>query len=412
MRLRATLVAPMVLAISLAASAADGPPWTALGVDMVSVRRGPRLFGVVLERGGDGAVSIAVRREWLRSTQPREYERRVAEEAAAAQKQRDLLTLRLSEWSREAGDEPDLKRFLDRERQRIAQPPRAADAAPPPQFLVVRVPAERVERVLVQPPQQRQPALLAWREKLDNVEGRSAAALLRELQEKQIDLAQSVDFSGDLPPQAESEAQWNARRAILGYRFVKSLDFQGTGDVLVRTGSGEKRPDMTQLAASILQTQLQSQLADLLDEPRGAAKAGGFSEKALAGAIQQAESAKVTGFRVTRMAFQPGAKSVVVEGRFIAQVAPGKWATVWQHTETTDASRAQPDLEKQIADNEEIKQVVELVKTAGLAGEDLIAQAIRAGAATQTAQQAVDKRFYEFFGRYTAHLDGPPLFLP
>ena len=56
-----------------------------------------------------------------------------------------------------------------------------------------------------------------------------------------------------------------------------------------------------------------------------------------------------------------------------------------------------------------MKKALETMKSLGLGAEDQVQQAIRFGAATMAAQQAVDARFFEFRARYVKHLDSPPL---
>jgi hypothetical protein len=53
--------------------------------------------------------------------------------------------------------------------------------------------------------------------------------------------------------------------------------------------------------------------------------------------------------------------------------------------------------------------VLEAVNSFGIGADDQVRQAVRFGAATMSAQQAADARFFEFRDRYTRRLDGPPL---
>jgi hypothetical protein len=45
----------------------------------------------------------------------------------------------------------------------------------------------------------------------------------------------------------------------------------------------------------------------------------------------------------------------------------------------------------------------------GLTADAQLNQAVRVGAATMAAQQAVDQRFFEFRDRYAKRIDGPPV---
>jgi hypothetical protein len=50
-----------------------------------------------------------------------------------------------------------------------------------------------------------------------------------------------------------------------------------------------------------------------------------------------------------------------------------------------------------------------LLKSLGANGDDQVRSAIRFGAATMAAQQAVNSRFSKFQEPYLRRLDGPPL---
>jgi hypothetical protein len=113
-----------------------------------------------------------------------------------------------------------------------------------------------------------------------------------------------------------------------------------------------------------------------------------------------------------RAAFVPHAadvvsKSVTVDSRFVALMPDGAWETIFQSTETLDASQERTDLEARIRQDEHVVEALKLVEGLGLG--DQTQTAIRFGAATMAAQQSVDTRFFEFIDRYNKRLDGPIL---
>src|SRR5262249_26288094 len=153
-----------------------------------------------------------------------------------------------------------------------------------------------------------------------------------------------------LPPRRQNEAAWAARRAIVEYRFRKPLDFQGTGDVVVRTGDAPKAADLGQMIDGILKSVGGDALGGLAEPPatgppRKPPRTGGPANKWLTAASQTAEADGVDGFRVTRVNQDLAAKRAAVETLFVARLPDGQWRTIWQRTESADASKPRPDVE-------------------------------------------------------------------
>lgn len=388
-------------------AAPPAAPLTESGVDLVVVKGGPRLLGAILERSPDGGVSIAVERAWLKTTHPRFFEQVARDEEA--ERQRGLVELRerLAAWIKRRADAEELLFFVKKEAARVdeALPKPDIAAKTSPQFMLLEFPRERIERIYAQPASRKQVALVAWRERLPNVEHQSVTSLARSLKKQGIDpAAELVDLSSELPRRSQDDREWAARVAIVEYMYRKRIDFQGTGDVVVRADDGAARPDFAVLAGEILK----SQLAGLLD-PDGTAKVKPEQAKWWEAATKSAEREQVTGFRLTRVDQDLSAKRVTVESRFSAQMPDGSWQVVWTQTEIADASKARPETEKAIAKDPQVSQAFKLAKAAGLSAEEPLQLALRTGAATMEAQQAIDTRFFEFRDRYLQHLDGPPL---
>src|SRR5262249_14877403 len=158
---------------------------------------------------------------------------------------------------------------------------------------------------------------------------------------------------------------WAARRAIVEYHFRKPLDFQGTGDVVVRAGDAPKAADLAQLIDGILKSFGGDPLGGPPDPPvaGGARKTPqdkGITEKWLAAASRTAESDGVDGYRVTRVNQDLAARRVAVETRFVARLPDGQWRTIWQKSESADASKPRPDLEQQIEKDPQVRSALEL----------------------------------------------------
>jgi hypothetical protein len=400
-----------------------------LGVDVVDVQSGPALRGAILERDADGNVTLAVRRAWLKDEAPRYY----AEVVAAAENKhprvrlgqlRERLLTWLDELDKAVADEWDgrqqLVAFLRKELERIEQELAEAGPDAPPddpdpghaepaesEFVRVTIPTERIRRAYQQPIDRRRAAAVAWRERLDGVESRPVAELVRMLAEKGIDPARETpDLADRLPPAPETDRQWAARRALVEYEFGRRLEFQGTGEFVVRKPREGEPADVAGLMLGLLRDQLNREIGDLLDEPGVGvtpAKQPGWQETA----TQAAEEAGVTGVRVTRITGDLQNGRATVESRFLARMPDGRWETVWHDREVTDTAAADKEVEDRIRQDPQFQQIERLTGLlGGVAGEEEVSKAIRFGAATMEAQQTIEGRWWEFRERVTKRLDG------
>lgn len=402
-----------------AASGADpGLPLAQLAVDQVSVRNAPPLRGSIVGRANDGTLTMAVSRTWLGKSQPKLDATLAAEAAVERRTALEQLRDRIAAWRERRADETKLEFFLKKQAERVekelARPEDntepAPDAADAVSFHLVVLPAAKVERFFLQPPERKQLAAVAWREGVPNVETRSASDLARELKKRGIDpKADTVDLSDRLPIRRQTDTEWAARQALVEYQYRHPVDFQGAGTQLFRTGEGAKAPAAGELLLAIFKEQLATQLADLLADP-AAPRRKPDSEEWLTTATRLAEKDDAGGFRVTRVATDAARGRVSVETRFVARMPAGTWETVWKFEESVDTARADKDRVDRITADPQVQSALELLKAAGLGDGDAAWQsALRMGAATMQAQEAADARFTEFRDRLLQRLEGPPL---
>lgn len=405
-----------------------------LGVDVVDVQSGPALRGAILERDADGHVTLAIRRAWLKAEAPRHYAELVAADDEDPQTRLGRLRERLLAWLDELDKaEADgwegrqqLVAFLRKELQRVEQDlakPVADEAAPEPaaepepappaesEFVRVTIPAERIRRVYQQPLERRRVVAVAWRERLDGVESRTVAELTRALADQGIDPAQETpDLSDRLPPAPDTDQQWAARRALIEFDYGRRLEFQGTGEFVVRAPQEGGQVDVSGLMLGMLRDQLNREMGDLLNEPGlglTPAKQPGWQETA----TRAADEAGVAGVRVTRVAGDLGNGRATVESHFLARMPDGRWETVWRDHEAADATAVNQELEDRIRQDPQFQQIERLTGLlGGVAGEDEVRKAIRFGAATMQAQQTIEGRWWEFRERVTKRLDGASSF--
>jgi len=250
--------------------------------------------------------------------------------------------------------------------------------------------------------------LLAWRERLDRPEYRTVTDLAGELRDRGIDVKKaSADLSDRLPSRLDDERQWAARRAIVEYQYRRTIDFQGTGGMLIRTDTMQGQADSMPLVAQIMRTQLAGGLQELL-EPRRHRSADSRSQ--LEPATREAEREGALGVRVTRIRQDILRGRATVESRFLGRMPDGTWETVWLHAETRDTSKVQQERIHRIQQDPQVRQVQQVIQTLGLnVDTNAFQTALRFGAATMEAQEAANGRFYEFRDTYLERLDRPPL---
>ena len=391
-------MAVLLAAVTSSAHAADR-----LAGDQVLLRNGFKLRGVLFEQS-DKSVTLLVSAKWLSTTNAKLHQSSKRETMAAHEAGLEQLVRRLKAEPPPAGEAiaPYFKQQLN---DAQAEWDKADDVDP--EFLWLTLPMKEVLRVDAATPELRQLLTWAWAEELDRAEARSVDELSRDLKARNVSpVGWPRPFIERLPAREQTDNEWAARRALVEYALGSRLDFQGTGDVLVRAGK-EAQADAGPLLVDLLKQQLQSQLGDLLGE-RPAKNGGNNAAKAesLAKAIQTAESEKRNAFRATRLELASDLQQASVTTQFVVRLADGSWRTVFQHTERADAKQVRPEIEKRIQDDPQVKRVLDLTRQLG---DGQIQQAIRFGAATMTAQQTCDREFAAFRDVYLPSLVRPTL---
>lgn len=391
--------------LSLAAAASAAGP---LAVDSVTLKSGRPLRGAILSRQPDGTVLMAVSRDWLKQADPKEFDQ-LSQQSDDEQRAAwaDILE-RIDPLLANPPKSQRLRIFYQRERERIAKLLKD-DAPHTTLFLIREISGNHVGKLLPAAPERQRLAMFAWKEGLSKVEAKSAAELQKELDAAGIDIEGALpDLSDRLPVRKQSDAEWSARLAIVCYTFDESLDFQGQGDTLVRTGEGQQ-VDLAAILPKLLSRDVDLLLNDLFN-PGGKAKMKASPGKnAYQSAIRIANQIDQRGFRVTRLDVQAERLAVSVQTEFVVRFADADWQPAWKHAESADGTQKRPEVERRIAADPQVKTLLESLKGLGLGADDAVTQAIRVGAATMAAQQAADAKFFEFRERYVKRLDGPVL---
>lgn len=394
-------MAVLIAAVTSSADAADR-----LAGDQVLLRNGSKLRGVLFEQS-DKSVTLLVSAKWLSVTNAKLHQSSRRETMAAHEAGLEQLVRRLKAEPPHAVEAIAL--YFKQQLENAQDEWNKADDFDP-EFLWVTLAPKEVARVEATTQEHRQLLTWAWSEGLDRAEARSVEDLSRDLKARNVSpVGWPLPFIERLPAREQTDNEWAARRALVEYGLGSRLDFQGTGDVLVRAGK-EAQADAGPLLVDLLKQQLQSQLGDLLGE-RPAKNGGNNAAKteSLAKAIQTAESEKKNAFRATRLELATDLQQASVTTQFVVRLPDGSWRTVFQHTERADANKARPEIEKRIQDDPQVKRVLDLTRQLGVVGDGQIQQAVRFGAATMTAQQTCDREFAAFRDVYLPSLVRPTL---
>ena len=387
-------------------------------VDFVTLKSGERLRGALLGQDSQGIVSMAVQRAWLAERRPEMLKKHVEHERTAAVENATRRRDRVKSWIDET-TEPQLKiAFLETELDRAEAI--LKDASNPnglsTQFVLLKFRPVEIATSFAQAAENRQVAVVAWSEKLENVERRKVSDLLAELKKNGIQnpADEAVNLTDRIPPLAESDDSWAARRAIVDYHYGKKLDFQGMGGALFRTGDGAQQLNLAQVLPQLLQSQAGglSSIAEILGEPGfgpGKPKPTAKADE-LKSAIQIAEREGVSAFRVTQLEMNVPRRRTDVTQQFLVRMPDDSWKMIWKKTASEDASKPRPEARKQIENDPQIKQVLKLLEGLGGAGGQLDV-ALQFGGATMDVQKAADRHFFEFRDQYLQRLDSPPLAL-
>ncbi len=375
-------------------------------VDYVGMRNGPALFGAILEHDGKHARLIAVQREWLRKEQPQQYAKQRRLEIAQQKQVRTKLIERVKAWKKERADDIDLQGYLDKQLE--VHQARAEKEPAEPQFMLVELKPGTVRRTRQAKKQNRAVLFVALKEKLANIEIRSAKSIREELKRREIATpTDPVNLSDRVPSRAEDEAHWAARQAIIEHLLRKPVEMRGTPQMVMQETNDGQPVDAQALVAKMMQQQMSSIMQDLLAEPNSKRR-----DTSKAWLKQTIEAAKKTNSRAAHvMLVIPDAtlKAAVVESRFLARMPNGQWQVVWSDRQSI-APKPNPEAEKELLENEQLGGVLNALGAAGQ--NDAVTKAIRFGVATRHAQQLAQAAYAKWQDPFYDDLSRPAIQFP
>ena len=378
-------------------------PKNRLGVDVVNLADGKRLYGVLLGETDQGAAKMAIEREWLKRTHRDLYDSYRAAEITARKQSTEQLAQRIDRWAQQRGGDALLTTFLEDEKKRIQ-----AENTPTgsePIFIIAVIPRDQVRNVFVQPPERRKIVGLAWQNGLASPTTTSTTQLRKRLEEKQVDIQnEPVNLVGELPAMPQTDKQWSAKVALVEHVLRPPLEYQGTGTMLFRSG---EQVDAGKMLGSLLgnQNSLARQLAGQLGlGNRPPAHDPDWWKTAREGAEREGYS----GVFVIRMTQDLTSPEVKVDGHFFAQQQDGNWFEVTHLQSATQINQVDGQALQRLREEPQVKQIFDTLGQLGLPGGNAqVDLALRHGAATQSSMAKLRDQFDQFLGSYTGQLDTP-----
>ena len=424
MRLRIIVVLAVLIAWPLGLFAETTPREAQrFCVDFALLKGGVELRGTVLGRD-EKELKFVVQRDWLLAHQPEMAKKLVNDSVTQEAAAREELLKRITLWQEERKDDTRLIAVLNKEQRRLAKP---APKVPEPasQFVVVTIPADRVRKVYSAPDESRLLAMVAWQQHLPKVEETAFGPLKTIVEQKVPDWQTTkVDLADRLPSgEPQTADEWAARQAIFEFEYRQRLDFQGTGNFIIRVGEGAEKPNLGEIFAKTGADLLQGELGGLgleglgidlgpllkPEKPTGSEKKPAKSDWQQT-AIEEAKKLDCRGFRVTRVPKITGGGPATVTVSFFARLGDGNYRMIWSNETTTDpATIKDKDLER-IQQDPQVQEILKVASALSI-GQDAT-QAVRFGAAVQASLDESENRFFEFRKRYNSTLDGPTLVVP
>lgn len=378
-----------------------------LGVDLVQLVDGSRLYGFVLERAADSSLKVAVEREWLKGQYPKLHADFEARELAEAKAAHEQLITRLDAWLEERSEPGPLQRFLTVTLAETRE--RKVETDPTKLFFAVTLAPSEFRKVTIQAPDRRHVAGIAYQNRLPEIITTPSNTLAKRLVEMDVQpAAERVDLSGELPEVArQTDRQWAARKALIEYTMREPLEYQGTGNTLVRTGA---QADPMALIGKMLGgsggdaiSRLGAELG--LPEFTKPKETADWWRKT----TQAAERDGFHGVLITRLEQNMLAADVKVEASFFARLAPGEWFRVATFNSQSSVNEQNPGHMDQLKQDPQIQSVIRTLESLGLAASEQLDQALRHGAATQVALADAHAAWNMFQQQHTRSMSGSPV---
>ena len=378
-----------------------------LAVDVVSVRGVGRIHGIVLEQN-QKAVSIVVRRKWLKETRPDFWKQHQEAEKKQLSAGREKVKLRIEQWRSELeGEEGEaISEFLD-DNEKMLGLDKPLDLSQLP-FTIVSVDDESKRKVYLQSEDRHRLAGIGWFEKVEGVETMNAKVLKRKLVERKIDIeSYQLKLGNQIPPMVESDEKWAARKALIEFALLPRLEYQGIGDSYFRRGANVS--PLQALQQMMMQGGRGFSQLDQLGKELGLPEFQDRRTKSekqswLKKMVKTAEKEGRHSFSVSKLI---QGNTVSVSTTLYFKAADAMWYPLKEFSSVEKLSDQSSDDVDQLMQDPQVARVAEMAKQFGVGKQGLLEEAIRSGVATKKALEKSMSDMDEFVDRYSYELDNP-----
>ena len=385
-----------------------------IAVDVVLLKNQKPIRGFVLRNAPD-ELQIAVSKVWLEKEDREAFLKAKESSQQIAAIAKKTLVVRLQKLlnaeekavdqrgARTVAYEFFLRKQLERAESELENPDEDAY-----QFVILKIKPNNLLRINLASDQNRKLAVWSWYERLLDIETRKPSSLVDELKQRKVEPTLAPpDLSDRFYPTEESDEFWATRIAIASHRLDKSIEFQGSGDVMLLVNSQEPQLDLPSLMGQMIQSQMNELIQELTATGKKPSQTNLEDTDWVKAAISKAEEMRAKYFRVTNVRTNLLNDMSTVDSAFFVEQPNGKWMPAWQATFSQNISDQKPDAIRRIAEDPQVKAIQSQFQAA--AGEGLLDKGMRVGAATLAAQKMANEEFQQFTDRYLKSLSYPPV---
>lgn len=260
-----------------------------------------------------------------------------------------------------------------------------ATADADPEFVTVEIPRAQLRQFDLQPPQRRQLcrlALLNHIADLEQLSGESIVQLLQAIPESQRRTALPIQ-----PGSEEADHQ----------RILAAVDVRlNTVSRLIRSGDAfideSAQPGVTELITSMLSSNLQNLLSELLNESPATARQAAIGNSLPTAAGRIADSHQHRTVILSGFEFNPSAGSAAVTRQLFYKADHGQWTLLLTASGSSTVAELRPEQIAALQNDPQVREIAGVISGLGL-GDEQFTNALRLGGVVQNALNAAEQVF-------------------
>ena len=345
----------------------------ATAADSVTLGDGKVVLGQLVDSERRGPQLMIVRRAWAEKNLPEKIAAWDKADSPTSQRAETQRRERLTAWRRDRLANPNpndrIKAWLDAE---LARKPGAVKAP----LMLVRLSRTDVKQVEKRPKASGRMLRLGWLSGFDDVETMPLDSLTQSLEARGFAPGADSPVSVDslLPPQAETDAHWLARRAATELANDEGGRFLRFGSTLMpEPAPGEIPPPSVGMNIAV------SALKDFLGD--------GAQDDPLLAKLRQMEARGKVGALVTRLELAPDFSAVGINATVWVRVGRDKWTPALVRTATANPEGAGANAAAALGNDPQVKAAFGAIENLGYGSipPEFKERGLRMGAATAVA---------------------------